>query len=79
MGRELLLDWVEEAVRSLGGKARVIDVSKEIWSTHENEIRNAGDLFYTWQYDMRWAALRLRKNGILAPADKRTRAWVLSN
>lgn len=78
MGREILVLWVEDALVSLGGKAGVIDVAKEVWRQHRTDLTEDKDLFYTWQYDMRWAALKLRKTGVLEPADKRTRAWVLA-
>jgi hypothetical protein len=60
-----LEDWVREALKKLDGSAPLIQVAKQIWSAHEVELRSAGDLFYTWQYDMRWAAERLRKQGVM--------------
>ena len=27
----------------------------------------SGDLFYTWRYDIRWAAQTLRDSGVLKP------------
>jgi hypothetical protein len=65
MSRERLKDWVPEALRALGGKAKVIDVAKQIWKMHSKDIPPTDDLFFTWQYDMRWAALTLRDKGIL--------------
>jgi hypothetical protein len=61
-----LVDWLVEALRGLGGKASLLDVSKEVWRLHESDLRASGDLFYTWQYDLRWAATKLRKQGLLA-------------
>jgi len=52
--------WVEEALTSLGGSGTVVEVAREIWLRHEPDLRSSGDLFYTWQYDMRWAAQALR-------------------
>ena len=78
MDREFMLIWVEDALRSLGGKGRVIDVSKEIWRQHSKDLTEEKDIFFTWQYDMRWAAYNLRKQGVLKAADKSTRAWVLA-
>lgn len=63
--RDDLWLWVHEAVAALGGEASVVDVAKEIWNAHDGDIRKSGDLFYTWQYDMRWAAQRLREQGKL--------------
>jgi hypothetical protein len=57
--------WVVEAIKSLGGKGRLVDVAKVIWTQHHTDLEAMGDHFYTWQYDMRWCATRLRKLGIL--------------
>tara|TARA_B100000941_G_C27957805_1_gene280008 strand:- start:113 stop:367 length:255 start_codon:yes stop_codon:yes gene_type:complete len=63
--REIYLVWVKEALDALKGKAKLVDVTKKIWQLHKNEIENMGDLFYTWQYDIGWAAVQLRKNRIM--------------
>jgi hypothetical protein len=60
MTRDDLPDVVEKVLRELGGSAPVVNVAKEIWKKHEAQLRASGDLFYTWQYDMRWAAQKLR-------------------
>jgi hypothetical protein len=59
-GKEDLEEWVMEAIESLGGGGTVVEVSREVWRRHEEDLRGAGDLFYTWQYDIRWAAQVLR-------------------
>lgn len=77
-GRADLLDWVTDALSALGGKARIVDVARHIWINHEADLKSSKNLFYTWQYDMRWAALKLRKDGKLMPADKAPRGvWML--
>jgi len=58
-----LQTWVEEALRALGGSGTVVEVAREIWLRHERDLRESGDLFFTWQYDMRWAAQALRDTG----------------
>jgi hypothetical protein len=62
----LLLD----ALGQLGGSGTVVEVSREVWSRHESQLRASGDLFYTWQYDLRWAAQKLRNEGQLAPTTR---------
>ena len=57
-----LEDLVYEALQSLGGKGSIVDVAKYIWDNKKDELLASGDIFYTWQYDMRWAATELRKN-----------------
>ncbi|MEF2546482.1 hypothetical protein VQ045_04835 [Aurantimonas sp. E1-2-R+4] len=73
--REELQQWVLDAVRDEGGSATVLKVAKHIWDRHESELKDAGDLFYTWQYDMRWAGQRLRDDGFLVLGANRT--WQL--
>lgn len=67
--RSDLEGWVLEALRAYGGTASIVQVARFIWQHYEQQLREAGDLFYTWQYDLRWAAQRLRWSGKLAPAD----------
>ncbi|QTD46886.1 hypothetical protein [Ottowia testudinis] len=66
-----LKKWVKDALRQHGGSAILLDVAKHIWANHELDLRAAGDLFYTWQYDMRWACTELRKDGDLEEPVKR--------
>lgn len=74
-----LKTWVVDALKHHGGEATLISVARHIWSNHEAELRASGDLFFKWQYDMRWAALSLRHDGILLPADHSPRgSWKLS-
>ena len=63
-GRDILMDWVEEALIALNGSASLLDVAKKIWDLHEADLINT-ELFYTWQYDYRWAATKLREKGIM--------------
>ena len=63
-----LQSWVAEALEDLGGRAHLVAVAKRIWAAHEQDLRNSGDLFFTWQYDMRWAANRLRSLKVLRAA-----------
>ncbi len=63
--RQDLADWLTDALRDHEGQASIIDVCKHVWRKHEQDLKNSGDLFYTWQYDIRWAAMRLRKAGVM--------------
>lgn len=63
--RERLQTWVWEALDQLGSRGTVVDVAKKIWLNHESDLKAADDHFYTWQYDMRWAAQQLRRQGKL--------------
>lgn len=76
-----LRDWVVDAITGLGGSGTVVEVSRWVWQHHEAELRDSDDLFYTWQYDVRWAAQKLPDGGQLAPADGRRRGnpWMLAD
>ncbi len=74
-----LQDWVLEALNAHDGEADVVSVCRYIWGKHEAELRASGDLFFTWQYDVRWAATKLRKAGKLAEASREERGvWRLA-
>lgn len=73
-----LQDWVIEALKANGGSGTIVQVAKHIWSNHEHELKASGDLFFTWQYDMRWACTRLRERKIVQPAEISARGeWKL--
>lgn len=74
-----LMGWVLEALEARGGNGTVVDVSREIWQRHEADLRASGDLFFTWQYDVRWAAQKLRDAGVLKQSSETAgRAWELA-
>ena len=47
--RDVLRDWLVEALESLGGSGSVLEVSQEVWRLHQREIESTGDLLYSWQ------------------------------
>lgn len=54
-------------------------VAEYIWKLHEAELRNSGDFFYTWQYDLRWVAKVLRDDGVLEPiVERQAGIWRLA-
>ncbi|MBK5248692.1 MAG: hypothetical protein JJE50_04555 [Actinomycetales bacterium] len=52
--------WIVDALEADSRSAEPVDVARFIWQHHEGELRASGDLFFTWQYDMRWEAQKLR-------------------
>jgi hypothetical protein len=77
--REDLQDWVVAAIRANGGSASIVQAAEHIWKHHEKELRTSGDLFFTWQYDMRWACTRLRERKIVQSAELSKRGeWRLA-
>lgn len=74
-----LTDWVAASLKRLGGSASLTMVARDIWKHNELELRSSGDLFYTWQYDMRWAANALRRKGVMKPSEvSPSGVWQLS-
>ncbi len=53
----------------IGGKGSIIDICKSFWKEHRQELEQSGNLFYTWQYDIRWAATELRNQKKLKAAN----------
>jgi hypothetical protein len=76
-GNTLLEIWVVEALTALGGQGSVVQISRHIRQNPEPGLRAEGNLFYTWQYAMRWAAQRLQHEGKLSKSGK-NRMWYLT-
>jgi hypothetical protein len=71
--------WIVNALRALGGEAPIARICEHVWRAHEEELRASGDLFFTWQYDIRWAAQRLRDQRVLVPDGQAPRgSWRLA-
>ena len=70
MNKIILENWIEEALNENNGSGSVLEVAKIIWKNHEEDLKASGNLFYTWQYNYRWAATNLRHKGILKPANE---------
>jgi len=68
--RKYMTEWVREALSQLGGKASMLEVARRVWEAHEADIRADGNLLYEWQYELRWAASFLRRDGALRPANQ---------
>ena len=74
----ILTKWVQEALEQNHDKGSVIEVAKIIWKNHEEDLKKSGDLFYTWQYDYRWAATHLRQKAVIKSAYESPRGvWEL--
>ena len=75
-----LEEWVLEALKAHGGEATIVEVAKHIWTHHEADLRSSDEIFFNWQYDMRWAGDRLSKAGKMrrAKAGNKGRWFLLS-
>lgn len=77
--KQTLRQWVIEALGDIDRPATVVEVAEHVWEHHEGDLRSSGELFYTWQYDIRWAAQSLRDEGKLAPVKRGAASrWSLS-
>lgn len=68
MRKDDLPELLETTLAELGGSATILEVCKKFWADNESELRSSGNLFYTWQYDIRWAATALGKSGVMKDA-----------
>lgn len=75
MKRDDMPDILYDIILQMGGKARMIDIFKKFWQDYEEELKKSGDLFYTWNYDIRWAATKLRKTGRMKQAKERENTY----
>lgn len=74
-----LVELVTEALAANGGSARIPDVCRYVWENYEERLRRSGDLFYTWQSDIRWAAHYMRQKRLLKSARQSPSGlWVLN-
>ena len=39
--REIMTDWVVEALQQLGGRGSILEISRRVWDRHEPDIRAA--------------------------------------
>jgi len=79
INRETMMPWIIDCLKSRGGSGWPKEVAKHVWENHELEIKTSGDILYTWQYDLRWAAQKLRDEGTLKAVDGRNDLpWELS-
>lgn len=80
MKKNELKDYLIKTLFELGGSGTVLSVSKKFWELYHEELEKSGDLFYTWQYDIRWAASELRKQGQIKDAKESQKSkWELTD
>ncbi len=66
--RNALPSILYDILKQFGGSATMMDVFKKFWADNKHKLNEADDIFYTWNYDIRWAATQLRKQGKMKPA-----------
>ena len=71
MGRfQVLVPIVQEALEFHSGSATINQVGEFILDKYSEVINEDEKLRISWQYDYRWAATQLRKDGIMVPAEE---------
>lgn len=70
MKRQDLPNLLYSLIKDLGGSASMMEIFREFWKRYEPLLKSSGDLFYTWNYDIRWAATQLRNANRMKPASK---------
>jgi len=61
--RAKLEPWVAEILADPGERMTILEVARAIWHRHETDLKSHDQMFYTWQYEMRWAADSLIRKG----------------
>ena len=69
---------LEEVLKEMDGNGYILDISKKFWIKYKDNITPNNNLFYTWHYDIRWAATELRKNNIMVRPDLEKGLWTLA-
>lgn len=75
MERKDMPDILYDIIKQMGGKAKMMDIFKIFWQEYEDELKKSGDLFYTWNYDIRWAATKLRKENRMKQAKEQENTY----
>ena len=75
MTRKELPDILLSILKNMGGSASMMEVFKFFWKEYGAKISQTEDIFYTWNYDIRWAATNLRKRGLMKPAKKQENTY----
>lgn len=79
MNREALEVFIIESLKEFGQPTHYTDICKWVWKNYEKTLKNSGDMFYVWQYEIRWAATDLRGKGILKPViESKKGLWELN-
>ena len=62
MDKQLMSEWIIEALKKHGGKAKERDLKKYIWDNYKSKIETSEFLLYNWQEVYRWTISQLRRN-----------------
>ena len=61
MKRKDLPDILYSIIESFPNRSATMQqIFRKFWSIYKNELKETDDIFYTWNYEIRWAATELR-------------------
>ena len=77
--RKDLTEILEEALTALGGEGKIVEICEYIWGKYKDNLLSSGDIFYTWQYDLRMSAKETlkAKGKITTLKDGKKSVWKL--
>jgi len=76
--RKDLCDWIVEALKEHKGTAQILKIQEHIWQNHKDDLIASGNLHFTWNEDIFWAATQLRAKGVLKKASDTSKSvWAL--
>ena len=76
--RKDLCGWIVEALEESNGSAKINTIREYIWQHHKDDLINSGNLHFTWNEDIFWAATQLRAKGVLKNAKATSKSvWEL--
>ena len=61
MKRDDFMPLIIEALHANHGSLKIHEVCKSVWNNNSARIIQSQQVLYTWQYDIRWAANKLRR------------------
>jgi len=59
--KDFLCKCIHECLKKHNGSASILEIAKYLDKNHIKDFKDRGNLYYSWQYDFRWAATHLRK------------------
>lgn len=62
MRRDDLPDLLYNVLDELGGEATAVEAVACFWTRYDEELRESGNLYYTWEFDLEKAVKDLRRD-----------------
>lgn len=75
MSRKDFKPLILEALNSNGGRSAIFQICQFIWDNYHHRISQDKKMLYTWQYEIRWAAMGLREDGLIELGKFKRGVW----